>query len=181
MADALKGIVVVILLVFAFIIYPAYRQSENVEEEIKQRANAATIEFVDTVRSKGYVDLYDYKIFLSSLDASYGVFEVQLEYYKKNLQPNYTDPNDFSTFQNSFNVRYDGYYTKEILNRLYGNSALAEDDPNRRFNMFVGDLFNVRLSLKGTTLASNFRTFLFKSQNVPINIKYGGMVRNEAP
>lgn len=83
MADALKGIVVVILLVFAFIIYPAYRQSENVEEEIKQRANAAAIEFVDTVRSKGYVDLYDYKLFLSSLDASYGVFEVQLEYYKK--------------------------------------------------------------------------------------------------
>lgn len=83
MADALKGVIIVILLAFVFGVYPAFRQSEVVERNTKLAANAAVVEFVDTVRAKGYVDVGDYELFLQSLDASYGVFDVQMEYYKK--------------------------------------------------------------------------------------------------
>ncbi|MRN53046.1 hypothetical protein [Paenibacillus monticola] len=181
MADALKGVIVVILLVFAFGVYPAYRQSEVVERNTKLAANAAVVEFVDTVRAKGYVDVNDYRLFLHSLDASYGVFDVQMEYYKKELQPLYINPDDYSTFQDSFSVRYDGYFSKDILDVLYPNSTLSEDNPGRRFTMHVGDLFNVRLESEGTTLASRMRSFLFHSELIPVNLKYGGMVRSEAP
>lgn len=181
MADALKGVIVVILLAFAFGVYPAYRQSEVVERNTKQAANAAVVEFVDTVRAKGYVNVTDYNLFLHSLDASYGVFNVQMEYYKKNLQPLYTNPDDYSTFQNSFSVRYDGYFNKDILDVLYPSISLPEDDPGRRFTMHVGDMFNVRLASEGTTLASRMRALLFHSEVIPVNMKYGGMVRSEAP
>lgn len=182
MADTLKGLIVVVLLVFAFGIYPAYRQAEVTERNIRMSANAAVEEFVDTVRSKGYIDVRDYKQFLDALDASYGVFDVQLEYYKKKLQPLYATPEDYSTFQNSFSVRYDGYFNKDILKILYPTgSVIAEDHPSRRFNMHTGDLFNVRLESKGSTLASRMRSFLFRSSDIAIHVKYGGMVLSEAP
>lgn len=176
MADALKGVIIIILLAFVFGVYPAFRQSEVVERNTKLAANAAVVEFVDTVRAKGYVDTSDYELFLHSLDASYGVFKVQMEYYKKNLQPLYTNPDDYSTFQNSFSVRYDGYFSKDILEILYPHSGtlLAADDPGRRFTMHVGDLFNVRLESEGTTLASRMRALLFHSEMIPVNLKYGG-------
>ncbi|MEI2399987.1 MULTISPECIES: hypothetical protein [Paenibacillus] len=183
MADALKGVIIVILLAFVFGVYPAFRQSEVVEKNTKLAANAAMVEFVDTVRAKGYVDVGDYERFLHTLDASYAVFDVQMEYYKKNLEPLYTNPDDYSTFQNSFSVRYDGYFNKDILGVLYPGSAasLAADAPGRRFTMHVGDLFNVRLESAGTTLASRMRSMLFHSEGIPLNLKYGGMVRSEAP
>jgi hypothetical protein len=183
MADALKGVIIVILLAFVFGVYPAFRQSEVVERNTKLAANAAVVEFVDTVRGKGYVDAGDYELLLHSLDNSYGVFNVKMEYYKKNLQPLYGNPDDYSTFQNSFSVRYDGYFNKDILKVLYPDSgnSLASDDPHRRFTMHVGDLFNVRLESEGTTLASRMRSLLFHSELIPVNLKYGGMVRSEAP
>jgi hypothetical protein len=183
MADTLKGLIVVVLLVFAFAIYPAYRQSEVTERNIRMAANAAVMEFVDTVRAKGYVDVRDYRQFLDALDASYGVFDIRMEYYKKKLQPLYGNSEDYSTFQNSFSVRYDGYFNKEILSVLYpnSNSIPPDDHPSRRFNMHTGDLFNVRLESKGTTLAARMRSFLFRIEGIPINLKYGGMVRSEAP
>lgn len=87
MADALKGVIIIILLAFVFGVYPAFRQSEVVERNTKLAANAAVVEFVDTVRAKGYLDTSDYELFLHSLDASYGVFKVQMEYYKRIYSP----------------------------------------------------------------------------------------------
>ncbi|MBW7475215.1 hypothetical protein K0T92_10690 [Paenibacillus oenotherae] len=181
MADALKGAVVIVLLIIVFVIYPAYRQAENVEDNMRDAVNSAVVEFVDTARSKGYIEVSDYNLLLRSLDASRAVFDVQLEYYKKNIQPNYTNPDDIATFQDSFNVRYDGYFSKDILNVLYPDAFAEEDDPSRRWNMHVGDLINVRISTRETTLASRMRSFLFNSAKTSIYVKYGGMVRSEAP
>jgi len=181
MADTLKGIVVILLLVFAFIFYPAYRQSVQVEENIRDSATAVVKEFVDKVRSKGYADPSDYDVFLRSLDATQGVFDIQIEYYKKSIEPTYTNPNDYTTFQDSFHVRYDGYFTKQFLDVLYPNTSAAADHYSRRFNMHAGDLFHVRIISQGETLAYKLRSVFFQGASVPINITYGGMIRSEAP
>ncbi|GGA17740.1 hypothetical protein GCM10008018_72340 [Paenibacillus marchantiophytorum] len=146
-----------------------------------QVSDAAITQFVDTVRGKGYVDVRDYNQFLRSLDTSNAVFDVTLERYKKVIEPTYTNPNNFGTFQQTFTVRYDGYFTKEILSTLYPSAQLADDDASRRYTMHVGDLFNVRIQSRGITLAGRLRSFLFRGQAVPIAIKKGGMVRSEAP
>lgn len=181
MVDALKGIVVAALIVFVFAVYPAYRDSGKIDDLTERAANAALTEFVDTVRSKGYIDVRDYKTFLKKLDSTSGVFDVKMEYYKKVIQPNYDNPTDFNTFKETFNVRYDGYYTKQILDILYPQNSLPDDDESRQFKMHVGDLFNVRIESKGSTIASGIGSFLFHNLNVPIVLKYGGMVRFEAP
>jgi hypothetical protein len=179
--DAFKGSLIVVLLVIVFVVYPAYRQAEKTDDITDKTANAAIIEFVDTVRGKGYVDVRDYNVFLRSLDASRAVFDVSLEYYKKVTQPTYIDPNNDLTFQNNFTVRFDGYFTTDILNTLFPNTAIAEDDSSRHYNMHEGDIFNVRIHSRGTTLATRLRTFLFHGKQVSIVKKYGGMVRSEAP
>ncbi|WP_189021055.1 hypothetical protein, partial [Paenibacillus marchantiophytorum] len=126
-------------------------------------------QFVDTVRGKGYVDVRDYNQFLRSLDTSNAVFDVTLERYKKVIEP-YTNPNNFGTFQQTFTVRYDGYFTKEILSTLYPSAQLADDDASRRYTMHVGDICNVRIQSRGITLAGRLRSFLFRGQAVPIAI-----------
>lgn len=181
MVDALKGIVVVALLVIVFAIYPAYRQSEKIDDLTERAANAAVVEFVDTVRAKGYIDVRDYKTLRKKLDNTMGVFDVKMEYYKKVIQPNYDDPTNFNTFKDTFNVWYDGYYTKQILDVLYPQNTLPENDESRQFKMHQGDLFNVRIESQGATISSGIGSFLFRNQNVPIVVKYGGMVRFEAP
>ncbi|OXM15550.1 hypothetical protein [Paenibacillus herberti] len=183
MADAFKGIIVTVLLVFAFAVYPAYRQAEQAESNIRQQATAAAVEFVDRIRSKGYVDPSDYHLLTSALDSTGLLYQVQMEYYKKVLEPIYTDPNNFSTFQGSFSVRYDGYFTAEILNALYpaGNPPVPEDAASRRFRMRAGDMFTLRLTSKETTMAGRMKSLIFREQSAPIAIKYGGMVRSEAP
>jgi hypothetical protein len=181
LVDAFKGIIIMICLVIVFAVYPAYRSAERIESTSAKMVNSSLITFVDTVRGKGYIDVRDYETFLSALDSTGLVFDVTLEYYKKRIQPVYTDPNNYSTFQNSFSVRYDGYFTKEILDRLYPSIPLPEDDPQRRWNMKVGDLFNVRVESREVSFASHFRSWLFHTPKVPIILKYGGMIRSEAP
>lgn len=181
MPDAFKAIIVIILLVICFVIFPAQRQTDRAEDTAKSFAKAAIVNFVDSVRSKGYIDINDYNVMLKSLDATNYVFDIQMEYYKKNIQPNYENPNDINTFKEDFNVRYDGYFNSTILAKLFPNTPLAEDDPNRRFNMHEGDLFNVRIVSKDKSLSDRIKSFIYRSPSVQIADQYGGMIRNEAP
>ncbi|RUT39529.1 hypothetical protein EJP82_25965 [Paenibacillus anaericanus] len=181
MVDALKATFVILLLTIAFVVYPTLRTAEKHEETTRNIARNAVVTFVDTTRGKGYVDVRDYNQLLRSLDASGGVFEVTLERYQKLIQPTYTNPEDYTTFQHTFTVRYDGYFTSEILQVLFPSTNSPDDDPVRRYNMHAGDLFNVRIESKGTTLAGRMRSLLFHGTNIPIIERYGGMVRSEAP
>ncbi|WP_128896799.1 hypothetical protein [Longirhabdus pacifica] len=178
MVDAFKAFIVIILLVVSFVVYPAYRTADQTDQTAERVAEAALFTFVDTVRGKGYIEVRDYDIFLKSLDATGQTYDVTLEYYKKKLQPNYNG----ATFQDTFHVRYDGYFTSEILGVLYKNDTTTPvDHPDRKVNMYVGDLFNVRIESTGRTLSSGFKSFLFQTPNIPIVLRYGGMVRSEAP
>ncbi|NEZ44388.1 hypothetical protein [Paenibacillus alvei] len=181
MPDAFKAIIVIILLVICFVVFPAQRQADKAEDTAKSFAKAAIVNFVDDVRSKGYIDVRDYKVLLKSLDATNRVFDIQMEYYKKNIQPNYDNPNDINTFKEDFNVRYDGYFNSTILAKLFPDTLLEEDDPDRYFKMHEGDLFNVRIISKDKSLSDQIKSFIYRSPNVPIADQYGGMIRNEAP
>lgn len=181
MVNAFKAILVLCLVILAFAIYPSYRNAVKIDQLTELAAREAMVEFVDTARGKGYIDVRDYKTFRNKLDKTSGVYNVKIEYQKKVLQPNYTNPDDFNTFEETFNVRYDGYYTKQILTTLYPSNTLADDDPSRRFNMYVGDLINVVIEPQGSTLASRLGGALFGGGNALKVDKYGGMVRSEAP
>ncbi|WP_166244093.1 hypothetical protein [Paenibacillus turpanensis] len=182
MVDTFKAWITIVLLIFALIIYPALRTAERTEDQARLTAQAAAREFVDRVRAKGYIDVRDYSTLMKGLDSSGLVLQANFEHSKKLLIPVYDDANDPSTFKNTFSVDYQGYFTKDILEKLFPPGSSARDDhPSRRYKMNVGDLFVTRIESKGTTLASSIRSFLFRTSHVPIVFQYGGMVRNEAP
>jgi hypothetical protein len=182
MVDAFKAIVVLVLLIVGFMIYPAIRVADRTEELAHKAATAAVEEFVDTVRGKGYVEPRDYDILLRKLDGTGMVFDVQLEHYLKTVQPVYVG----GVFQDTFRVEHIGYFALDILEVLYPTDPamllLASDSADRRYKMHAGDLFQARVESKGRTLSSRLRGMLFRSStDVPIVIAYGGMVRSEAP
>lgn len=168
-------------MVLIFGIFPFYQYAKDLDDTTERVAHNALIEFVDTVRGKGYVDVRDYEVFQSKLDDTGTIYDVTLEYYRKVLEPNYTNPYNINTFQGSFEVRYDGYYTNQILKVLYPNNNLPTDAVERRLNMKVGDQFNVRIEPKGTSLAAQISNAIFNVSSGISPDRYGGMVRSEAP
>lgn len=180
MVDAFKSIVVLVLVIIGFIAYPALRISDRSDDVARMAAASAVTEFVDTTRGKGYIAVSDYETLLGRLDGTGIVFDIQLEHYRKTIQPVYTDPNNPSTFQNRFTVEYIGTFTKDILDRLYPGTILSEEQ--LRYPMHSGDLMQVRVRSIGTTLHSRLQGMLYgRNADVPILASGGGMVRSEAP
>ncbi|GKU78134.1 hypothetical protein [Paenibacillus sp. L3-i20] len=180
MVDAFKSIVVLVLIIIGFIAYPALRIADRSDDISRQAAAAAVTEFVDTTRGKGYIAVSDYETLLGKLNGTGVVFDIQLEHYRKTIQPVYTDPNNTSTFQNRFTVDYIGTFTKDILDKLYPYTVVA--DEHRRYKMHAGDLMQVRVESLGSTLGGRLQGMLYgKMADIPLMASYGGMVRSEAP
>jgi hypothetical protein len=179
--DSIKFIAVIVLLIVTAVIMPSVRTSERHDNNAETMAIRATQEFVDTTRSKGYIDNRDYTVFTRKLDYTGLVFNVTIEYNKKRYQPLYGDPNDFYSFTDKFEVMYEGYYNEDILNILFPGNGTEQDDPSRRFNMRVGDLISVRVESMGTNVTSVLSRSTSKYPDVPIIYEDGGMIRDEAP
>ncbi len=187
MVDAFKAIVVLVLIIIGFIVYPAARIADRSDDVARHAASSAVEEFADTVRGKGYIAARDYETLRARLDGTGLVFEVQLEHYRRTIQPVYSDPNNSSTFQNRYTIEYVGSFSKDILDRIYPTPGTFEasrpaDDLVRRYPMHAGDLLQVRVQSRGTTLGSRLQGMLFgQTAEVPILAAAGGMVRSEAP
>lgn len=177
----LRLFISVVLIIIGLVIYPTIRASDRTIDIAESVAEAATRDFVDSVRSKGYVDNVDYQIFIDTLSSTGVVFDVELEHYKKIYEPLYGDPLNFYTFTNQFEVIYDGYFTKDILDKLFPSSPLPPNSPDRRYEMRTGDLFNVRIVSVGKLPGSNLKVLYGGEVDKVIAYNYGGMVRDEAP
>jgi hypothetical protein len=181
MINSLKVGTTLIMFILICIVYPAYTTSRTLDDQGDQTSEGAIHTFVDTIRGKGYVDPTDYTVFIKNLGASGTTYTVSLEYYELTYQPNYTNPYAFGTFQNSFNAVYNGYFTDHILNILFPNNSIPEDDISRRFNMHAGDMFNVRLQPNDIRTSSILAKFFSFGNTARLPHVYGGMIRNEAP
>lgn len=173
--------IVLVLILLALVVEPLGRQSDQAHEDSMNMARASVDNFVETVTSKGYVDNRDYTVFRQELDSTGYVFEVSLEYLKKKYQPLYDDPNNFYTFKENFEVMYDGYYTKDILTKLFPNNGTAENDPSRRYNLRPGDLFVVRINSLSETPGAELSSLILDKADPGKSYSGSGRVRNEAP
>lgn len=108
-------------------------------------------------------------------------FDVQMEHGSKKYVPVYDDPTRPETFRGSYEVHYDMFYNAQILPVLFPNSAVAKDDPMRRYKLHVGDTFTVTVKNTNRTPGTILFDFLNQaiSSNEIIFIPYGGVVRNE--
>lgn len=182
MVNTFRAIAVIVLSIIIGVVIPAERRAKANEDFVKGQVHAVIVEYVDSVRGKGYAEPSDYQVMLKKLDATMTNFDVTLQYNKKIYVPTYTNPNDFSTFQNTYTVQYDGYFTKDILNVLFPNNSTPSYDPSRRFPMHPGDFFSVHIESKGESALAKIQSLLYPGvKSVPVIDDYGGMIRSEAP
>lgn len=176
MFDAFRIFIVIILGIFGLVVYPAIERSDDVVTIAEDYAKAATRDFVDIVRSKGYIEPSDYNLFVNKLSATNFTFEIEMEYYKKTYQPLYTNPNDYYSFTDEYETIFEGYYTNDILRVLFpSNTSVPPDDLSRRFNLYTGDLFNVRIYSEPSTIGASLKKmFSIKAKDI-IAYQYGGM------
>lgn len=180
MLESVRMFFTICLAIICMVVYPTVVISDNAFEDAKEFTRAATQDFVNKVRNKGYVDNRDYSDFINKINSTSYTFDVEMEHYNKTYEPLYGDPNNFYTFTGNFEVIYEGYYTNEILEIIY-DTSYPEHDPRRRYNMKEGDLFNVRIYSEKRSVGSIIKGVLTREVKDVIAYRYGGMIRNEAP
>jgi hypothetical protein len=163
-------------------LYPTFHTYEQQDQISYNVAYKSVTNFVDAVRNKGYITPAMYKDFTSELAVTDNIFDIRMEHHQKRYNPVYTDPGNGATFQQTYEVYYDGFYTEKIMSRLFPNNSLAVTDPNRRYDLQVGDMFTVTITNTNVTKATLVRDFLTHTSTgdpLRIYIPYGGMVVNE--
>lgn len=178
MAESLGKVVAIIIAVCLLVIYPLGDMFQHKDDLSYLIAFNATTNFVDTVREKGYISPRMYYTFLDQIAITGNTYDIELTHMHKKIVPEYTDPAQFSTFQNNIYKVYDGFYTDQILEELFDETNRSA---NIDYNVDFGDYFLVEIKNTNRTEADIFNAmFIGSSGKYPkIFVRYGGLVRNE--
>lgn len=178
MADSLGKVFAILIAVCLLVIYPLGDTFQHKDDLSYLIAFNATTHFVDNVREKGYISPEMYYTFLNQLSVTGNTYEIELTHLHKKIVPEYTDPADFTTFQNNIYKVYDAYYTNQILEILFDE---ANRGSNLNYSTDYGDYFLVELKNTNKTGADIFNAlFIGSSGKYPrIFVRYGGLIRNE--
>jgi hypothetical protein len=192
MEFSLSKVIAVLIAVVLLFGYPLYQQAQRQDELTELVVHGAVTEFVDAVRTKGYITPQMYNEFNRKLGATGNQYDVQMEHMHKRYNPLYEDPsNPSSKFDNTFDIYFNGHYTEEIMNALFPtdekttgryptintNYSGIKADP-----MSVGDFFTVKVKNINRTMATILRDFFTggnTGSNTTLYIPYGGMIINE--
>lgn len=182
MSNAISKFAAVMLALILMYIYPAAEASQRQDDLSRIVVYNAVTQFVDAVRNKGYLTPVMYEEFLTGIHATGNEFDVQMEHLHKKYNPEYQDAANPNTFQNEFNISYEGTYTSDVLVRLYPGNHLPKDDETRKYKLSAGDFFKVMIkNINRTpgTLMFDFLTGSLSGDASAIAFPYGGMVLNE--
>lgn len=184
MSNAISKFVAVILALSLLYIYPTSEAARRQDDLSQMIVTNAVTQFVDAVRSKGYVTPTMYNEFLHDVYVTGNEYEIHMEHLHKKYHPEYTDAADPTTFLNTFNVVYEGFYDSDLTSILFPDNSLPEDSELRKYKMMVGDFFKLTIKNTNRTPATIMSDFLYgmgtlKGQRATIYIPYGGMVLNE--
>lgn len=171
------------VILFVVLIFYAVYQNYKVQDDLAyQNAYHAVTDFVDNVRSKGYITPKMYEDFQRELELGSYTFNVEMKHQQKIYTPVYADPNDESSFKNEFVIDYDEYYKSQIEKVLFDESNSIPKN-KRMYKLQEGDFFEmsvVNLHKTNATMLLDFLTAnTLGSDSSTIVIPYGGMVLNE--
>ncbi|MBB3127905.1 hypothetical protein FHS19_002559 [Paenibacillus rhizosphaerae] len=182
MSNAISKFAAVLLTVVVMYIYPAAEASQRQDDLSRIVVYNAVTQFVDAVRNKGYISPVMYRQFLKEMQATGNEFDVQMEHLHKKYHPEYTDAANPGTFQNTFSTVYEGSYTSDIMDRIFPENALPNDDVSRIYKLTAGDFFKVtvkNVNRTPGTVMLDFITGALTGETAVIAFLYGGMVINE--
>jgi len=180
--NALSKITAFFIAILLLFIIPLLHNFERQDDLAKLNTQNAVTRFVDSVRNKGFITPKMFNEFVTELEQTKYVFDIEITHEKKIYFPIYTDPVDASTFTGEYMVDYQNYYSPQILKVLFPNNNQPLEHDSRVYKLAEGDFFKVEVKNKNktnATILTEFLTFGNTSSNVIIHFPYGGMVHNE--
>lgn len=157
--------ILAIVIMFIFPVYIAYEKKDDISYALAVRY---TQEFVDKVRSKGYVTNELYQDYVTRLLTTGNIYDIEMEHRYVRFDPSVSE-----TSGEVKAVRNEEIYTNDyILDFMERNSE-------HKYVMNVNDSFNVKIKNKNVTMATiiyNIVTVNLSSNNVRIYVDYGGKI-----
>lgn len=157
---------------------PTYQSYQKEEDLVYQVAKQAVTDFVDNVRTKGYITPQMYEDFQMELGIGTTLFRTEMVHEQKVYTPIYTDTN---TFTGQYTVDYDEYYWEQIQKFLFDETNVIPKK-DRMYKLQQGDFFSVHIenmTKTKSTMLFDFLTGGAGGNDDAISIPYGGMVLNE--
>lgn len=181
MPNILSKVFALIMLVLVMIFVPIYQSYKNQDDLAQQVAYQAVTNFVDNVRTKGYISPQMIEDFETRLEIGTYLFKTEFTHEKKVYTPVYTDPTNPASFTGDYTVDFDDYHKSQIMPYLF-NDLSSVPKNERKYLMTAGDFFTVQVENITRTKSSMLFDFLTggnSGDGVNILIPYGGLVLNE--
>ena len=168
MEESLSKFVTAILAIVIMFIFPVYIAYEKKDDISYALAVRYTQDFVDKVRSKGYLTRELYQDYASQLLTTGNTYKIEMEHRYVRFDPNSsTIGNDVNAVRNE-----EIFSTEHILNFMDNNDE-------HKYVMNVGDNFNVKIKNTNVTMATiiyNIVTVNMNKNNVRLHVDYGGKI-----
>lgn len=171
----LSKLTAIIIAAVLMTIVPAYKLYSQMDRQVEIHVNQQTLELVNAVRNKGYLDKAMYEEYMDSIALSGYLFEVELMHATKVYfplkpgDPGYSEENTFCVYEEKF---FNAAFFKEIFENPGNEKGV--------YKMKKGDSFTVTVKNISVTGVTVFNTVTGAGgSSFSMYCRYGGMISNE--
>lgn len=169
MKNSFSEVMMVIIACIIFFIYPIYSTAQKQDSILQSYVTNETTEFVDRIRTNGYISSDMYSVFEKKILQTNNSYEIKITHQHQIINPVYKEN---GIFTNNVKVSYTNTYEKEILNTLFNGSG------SYRFSQ--GDYICIEIYNRNPTLAAKLQQVFYGiTGNKQIAVTYGGLIRDE--
>lgn len=176
--EVFSKIVSVIALIIALFIIPLLYTSEQSENITQNYVSAEVTSFVEDVKKQGKITQGMYDRFVSKLDATRVVYDIELVHTHTEIAPTFSDDGSVSDVKS-----YDmSYYTDEILDGVYSHTAdQTAGEVDGEYHMTKGDYITVTVKNRNYTLATELKNKIYGTPfpKTSVYVTYGGRIQDE--
>ncbi len=139
---------------------------DNIAQDV---VDLRTNQFVDSVRTNGYMSQEMYLAYVNQLQATGNLYDIEMTHEHLTFVPVYSDD---GVFLNDYQTAYENTYEADIMEEIMADGM---------YEFSKGDYFYVKVSSKNVTIGGRVRSLLIGvlSKAGTITTYYGGVIRNE--
>jgi len=158
------------LAVILLFITPLLSMSQKQDSIVQAVIDHETTQFIDAIRNRGYVSKDMYQSYLSKIDKTGNIYNIEICHAHKKTVPNYDE---------TTNTILDGYYS--YFYNTYQDAIFAAFDEGKDYFYNQGDYISIIVVNRNKTMSTRILEALSvrSISTEQIIFTYGGMIRDE--
>ena len=176
--EAFSKFISIIILVAALFLLPLIHSGDQKDAISQSYVSEKVTSFVEDVKKQGKITQSMYDRFLSDLDTTKTVYDIELVHTHTEITPVFDADGNVSDVK-QYNVCF---YTDEILDGVYSHVADTDaGEVNGEYHLTKGDYITVTVKNRHYTIATRLRNKLFgiPFPKTSIYVTYGGRIQDE--